>query len=136
MSKISTYCQFKYSLESEIYLDVILWKRHATALARFRCSNHRLGIECQRGKIARNNRLCKFCLNLNLRKIEDEYHFLLECQLYEHLRSYYTLFNDINVSYFSFLSIMKTKNTEHLRQLGSYVYRAMQVHKEFNASFP
>ena len=136
MSKLSTYSQFKLSLESEIYLDVILWQRHAKALARFRCSNHRLGIEYQRGQVERNSRFCKFCLNLNHRKIEDEYHFMLVCPLYQHLRNYYTIFTDIDVNFYTFLNIMNTKNPEYLRQLGSYVYRAMQVHREFTVLNP
>ena len=44
-------------------------------IARFRCSNHNLAIERQRGILSRENRIRKFCKS---RKIADEIHFLLE----------------------------------------------------------
>ena len=44
-SKLHTYSLFKLSLTTEKYIDVINWKRHVKALARFRCSNHNLAIE-------------------------------------------------------------------------------------------
>ena len=63
-SKLHTYSLFKLSLNTEKYLDVINWKRHVKALARFRCSNHNLAIERQRGILSKENRICKFCNNL------------------------------------------------------------------------
>ena len=48
-----------------------------SALARFRCSNHHLAIETQHGKTVREHRFCKFCVNLNIREIRDEFHFLM-----------------------------------------------------------
>ena len=42
LPKLLSYCQFKYTLSVESYLDVISWKRHSIALARFRCDNHQL----------------------------------------------------------------------------------------------
>ena len=115
------------------YLDVINWKRHVKALARFRCSNHNLAIERQRGILSKENRICKFCQNLGRRNIEDEIHFLLECPLYHHIRCSYSIFENINPNKSSFTSIMMTRNEECLRQLGSYIYRAMHIHKEYNA---
>ena len=53
-SKLHTYSLFKLSLTTEKYLDVINWKRHVKALARFRCSNHNLAIERQRGILSKD----------------------------------------------------------------------------------
>ena len=58
------------------------WK-HLTALARFRCVNHKLAIE--QGRILcidRQFRFCKYCLNLGINLIEDEHHVLLICPLF------------------------------------------------------
>ena len=115
------------------YKCVEYWKRHVKALARFRCSNHNLAIERQRGILSKENRICKFCQNLGRRNIEDEIHFLLECPLYHHIRCSYSIFENINPNKSSFTSIMMTRNEECLRQLGSYIYRAMHIHKEYNA---
>ena len=52
-SKLHTYYLFKLSLTTEKYLDVINWKRHVKALARFRCSNHNLAMERQRGILSK-----------------------------------------------------------------------------------
>ena len=132
ISKLNTYCQFKYSLESEKYIDTIKWKRHISALARFRCSNHHLAIETQRGKTVREHRLCKFCLNLNIREIEDEFHFLMVCPLYEHIRHCYSIFENIHKNFNYFINIMSTNNPEHIQQLGSFIHIAMKIHTEFN----
>ena len=78
-SKLHTYSLFKWSLTTEKYLDVINWKRHVKAFARFRCNNHNLAIERQRGILSKENRICKFCNNLGSRKIEDEGGLLLIC---------------------------------------------------------
>ena len=60
-SKLHTYSLFKLSLTTEKDLDVINWKRHVKALPRFRCSNHNIAIERQRGILSREIRICKFC---------------------------------------------------------------------------
>ena len=132
ISKLNTYCQFKYSLESEKYIDTIKWKRHISALAIFRCSNHHLAIETQRGKTVREHRFCKFCLNLNIREIEDEFHFLMVCPLYEHIWHCYSIFENIHKNFNYFINIMSTNNPEHIQQLGSFIHIAMKVHTEFN----
>ena len=54
-------------------------------LSKFRLSSHTLAIEQGRyRRIERENRVCSFC---NL--VEDEYHFILVCPLYNDLRSQY-----------------------------------------------
>ena len=52
-------------------------KSHRIALARFMASSHRLGVETgtwARPIIPYEQRLCENC-----QKLDDEYHFLLEC---------------------------------------------------------
>ena len=86
-SKLSTLCEFKSLLEPEKYLDYINCAKFRPALTRFRCSAHNLEIEIgRRNKVERQMRFCKFCEKRGEYLIEDEYHFLMLCSLYENLR--------------------------------------------------
>jgi len=49
LSKLSTYCQFKFLLELQSYNAENLQKKYKIALAKFRCTNHKLSIERFRG---------------------------------------------------------------------------------------
>ena len=51
----------------------------------------------------------------------------------KYLPTYLPIFENINPNKSSFTSIMMTRNEECLRQLGSYIYRAMHIHKEYNS---
>ena len=63
-------------------------KKFRVAMTKLRVSSHRLEIEV--GRWTRPNRTpvderkCRYC-----NKLEDEFHFLLECTLYEDLRKQY-----------------------------------------------
>ena len=86
ISKLTTYSQFKSLLEPEKYLNVIQIDKYKVAMTRLRCSCHTLSVERLRGVTERENRFCKYCLNNNINVVENEYHFLLICPLYAHLR--------------------------------------------------
>ena len=91
-AKMRTYVQFKSVFLYEDYLN-IKNEKHRKALTRLRISAHTLAIEhgrYTRPIIPPEKRLCTYCPN---DKIEDEYHFLLECCNYNTLRS--DLENDI-----------------------------------------
>ena len=67
------------------YLEIVNIKKFKIALAKLRVSSHRLEIEM--GRLARPERIefddpkCKLC-----NKLEDEFHFVLECPLYNDIR--------------------------------------------------
>ena len=63
-SKQNIYSLLNSSLTTEQYLDVINWKRHVKSSDRFRCNNHNVAIERQRGILSREHRICKLCNNL------------------------------------------------------------------------
>ena len=87
--KLSTYCQFKSTLELDSYMfSDMLWT-YTISLAKFLCTNNKLAtIEIFRGSLPRSERVCVFCLNyINVRVIEDKYHFMSVCPLYAHLRA-------------------------------------------------
>ena len=68
----------------ENYLNTIRNVKRRIQLSKLRLSNHVLMIEKGRQYgIEPGNRLCPLCLNGN---VEDEFHFLLKCKTYSHLR--------------------------------------------------
>lgn len=88
-SRLRTYALFKTTPGFETYLDEISCVKERTALTKFRISNHKLMIEKGRhSKIDRELRFCPFCPN----RVEDEKHFLLECQTYKCHHLVFTLF--------------------------------------------
>lgn len=86
-SRLQSYCLFKHTFETENYLDFISHNDYKIALSRFRTSSHCLRIESGRyDGTKREERICKSC---QMRKMEDEYHFLLVCPNYRELRMKY-----------------------------------------------
>jgi len=67
------------------YLDLLNVSKYRISFSRIRLVSHRLCIEVGRWHrpvgIPVNERLCTMCTNL-----EDEYHFVMECQLYANKR--------------------------------------------------
>ena len=125
-NRLSSYCRYKHEFRCEIYLDIIHEKRFKIALSRFRLSSHQLEIE--RGRyhdIARDERLCKFCPS---KCIENEYHFMLVCPLYQELRRqylkpYFCSWPTLN----KFDRIMSTENKKEILNLAKYVYFATKL---------
>ena len=86
--KLRTYGLIKQSKDTENYLNVVRNIKHRISLSRFRLSNHKLMIEVGRHqKLPRHERRCPFCTPTC---IEDEIHFLIQCDVYTILRN--TLF--------------------------------------------
>ena len=81
--KLIFYGQLKGRYIKENYLN-IKNVEYRKMLSNIRMSTHKLELETGRYKhIERENRLCKSC---NMKKIETEEHFLLECTAYNHHR--------------------------------------------------
>ncbi|MCG8074808.1 MAG: hypothetical protein JAY75_01015, partial [Candidatus Thiodiazotropha taylori] len=79
-----TFANFQY----QHYLKVLNIEKCRISLSKLRLSAHRLEVEMGRwvrpNKIPYNDRKCKLC-----NRLEDEFHFLLECPLYSDLRKQY-----------------------------------------------
>jgi hypothetical protein len=93
-SKLRTYITFKADFGMEDYLTISNDK-HRKAMARFRISAHTLAIE--RGRYTTPptpliDRVCKHCAD---HRIEDEFHFLVECDKYDSPRR--KLFHEIGI---------------------------------------
>ena len=83
-SKLESYRQYKLSYTPARFLDVLKLRKFRYYFSSFRCSSHDLEIERGRyANIDRSNRMCKLCGE----SIEDEYHFLLVCHIYEEIRN-------------------------------------------------
>ena len=83
-NKLRTYSLFKTSLGYEQYLSEIQNVEQRTALTKLRLSNHQLMIEKGRHiGVEKDSRFCPFCPN----KIENEKHFLMECNPFSTLRN-------------------------------------------------
>ena len=68
-----------------------------------------------------NLRFCVFCLKRGLNHIEDEFHVLLICPLYEELRTKYlsqVSFGNISM----FIKILSTKNVSRITELACYLF--------------
>ena len=79
-SKTDCYKEFKTSPDLEKYFELINNSKNLNSFTKFRLSDHKLMIEEGRKKrpiIPRNERLCKIC-----KVMEDEKHFLMECNIY------------------------------------------------------
>ena len=110
-------------------LDTVNVPSHRIAFIRLICSSHRLGIETgrwQRPQIPRENRKCSAC-----NKLDDEYHFLLECTLFTDYRNTF-----IKKYYWKRPSMMKctqllnTKNKKELRNVAKYIWRCFSLRIE------
>ena len=93
-NKLRTYRKFKYDFKSEEYLVNFKNRKNRFIFSRLRCSAHRLLIETgrySRPKIPVEERICTKC---DLKQVEDEYHLIRICKLYERIRTDL----DINIS--------------------------------------
>ena len=107
------------------YLDKVKTVKHRIALCRIRTSSHRLGVETgrwARPKIAYNDRKCDVC-----QVLDDEYHFVLECQRHTETRKRFLPKYFIrNPSMYKFIELISGDNPGQLRKLSKYVFNATE----------
>ena len=130
--KLTYYCMYKIYFECEQYLYSNLPRKVKKQYARFRLSNHNLLIEKGRHEnIVREDRLCTFCgKSANLNKIECEFHFCLECQLYDNVRNQYP-----NISFektlFNFVKLMSSKDEQHINDFAWFLWKCFTVRRTY-----
>ena len=109
------------------YLDKVVTRKFRVALSKLRLSSHRLLIESGRWNrpqpIPREQRLCAICNYL-----EDEYHLLFECSLYNNervsfLKPYYLR----RKSMFKAVELMQSSNAKVLKNLAVYIYKCFEI---------
>ncbi len=84
-------------------------------------SSHRLAIESGRwNRTPVNNRICEVCARL-----EDEYHFILECVMYADIRiKYIRRYYRHRPNMATFTELIKSENSEIVRLVGMYIFKA------------
>ena len=118
------------SFQFQPYLDLFNMSKLCKALSRLRMSSHRLQIEAGRWnrpiRTPVNERKCSSC-----NKLEDEFHFVLECDLYSDLRR-----NLIHRKYWirpnmeKFISLINSTNRSEIRKLGLFIYKAFDIRND------
>jgi len=130
--KLRTYCTFKQQFCKENY-TVMLNRKHRLAFTNLRISCHSLRIESGRHtspKTSIEDRLCIYC---DLNKIEDEYHFVMECGLYNNQRLHFlsdinNMFNCNDMSMNEiFLLIMSASDYDFLKVVTNFVQTCFDV---------
>ena len=116
----------------EKYLDVLNIRKYRKAFTKLRVSSHRLNIEVGRHQgLPRENRICLYCCNHNINVIEDEYHFVVKCSLYNYLRGkYIPMVKNLN----DYVTIMQTSNEELLTNILCFVYHGFVYREIYLAS--
>ena len=128
MSKLELYSMFKFNLETESYLLLDIRREFRVALAKLRVGNHDLEIEKGRHqKKSRRDRICKFC-NLTM---EDEYHVVFGCTLYNELRD--TYINDEHrtpKNLYTFCNLFSSANAACVMKLSKFVHHMFKLRKD------
>lgn len=106
------------------YLDFITVKKFRIALSRLRVSSHRLEVEAGRWarpvRVEYGDRKCRIC-----NKLEDEFHFIIECPLYNELRKLYIdKYYTVRPSLFKLIELLTTGSKKQIRNLAIYTYKA------------
>ena len=119
--KMCTYRLIKTNFCIELYLNS-QQPKYRMALSRLRLSSHTLGIEIGRypPRIPRNERYCTYCLKHD---IDDEFHFVLVCDLHiEYRCMYIPRYYRTRTSMVKFIELMKLDDARIQLNVAKYVY--------------
>ena len=93
---------------------------------KFRLSSHSLAVETGRYRgVPFSDRFCFSCKD----DIEDEFHFILKCPLYETLRKTYIEIGRNRPSVFKLVTLFTSENIKDLCKLGKFLWKAMELRK-------
>ena len=112
--RLYKHIKMNFKIESYLYMNN---KAFRTAITKIRLSSHLFLIERGRwgsNSLARNERLCQIC-----NCIEDEFHVLVECPMFNNERA--GLLNKSLQQYpnvFNFYDFLKSENSEEQKKLG------------------
>ena len=123
------YKVFKQYFEFENYLTELSSKLRIL-LAKLRLSSLQLLIETGRYSQNRTERAQRLCTLCDRSDVEDEYHFVIICPLYSHLRvSYIRPYYYKKPSVYKFVQLMQSDNLSILRNLGKNLQVAFSLRK-------
>ena len=113
--KLRTYCTFKYHFGLENYLKQNIPVNKRKNFSKLRISAHTLAIETGRYTRPKTPVEMRKCQNCTLDVVEDEKHFLLDCELYGAIRS--KLFQDITSVYGNFTNMNRDDKFKYIMTL-------------------
>ena len=102
------------------------------AMSKLLLSSHNLLIETglwhRPRSIPREDRTCNMC-----NKLEDEYHFIIECSLNTDLRrTYIPRYYWCNANMYKLHELFCSKNRKLILRLSTYIYKAFQLRYDNN----
>ena len=123
---LTLFRDIKSNIEISDYLTVLDNFKHRQAISKMRLSSHKLNIEKGRYTgVPRNDRKCELC---NKNDIEDEYHFMIVCDVYNDLRREYIPSYYINrPSVYKFTLLLNVKNKKLLHKIALYIIKATKL---------
>ena len=125
---LDVYKHYKVNFQYENYLNVSLHRKYRSAITKLRLASHPLRIETGRhgqNRVDRQERICPICDNGD---IEDEFHFVLVCTAYNHLRlRYINRHYRRNPSVYKFIQLMGSNDTMTINNLSYYIFNAFEV---------
>ena len=128
-SRCYHYKNYKSLLNVEKYLQLDIPMKHRIALSKFRCSNHKFGIETGRHtNVHRDKRICLYCYNnYEVKVLECEYHVFFECEKFTEIRANF-LYNwyTSSSSEANFYYLLQSTNPNIIRHLAHYIYMLMK----------
>ena len=100
------------------------------ALSKLRVPSHRLEIEasrwCKPKRVPLNEKKC-----INCQIIEDGYHFIIECHLYNNVRKkYISKYFWTRPSMFKYVELINSTNQNCIQKLGAFIYHALKLRIE------
>ena len=130
--KLRTYCKFKSSYNTEVYLQKLSTRQKKSIFAQLRIGILPLRIETGRFiNLKVEERLCLYC---NKNVIEDEVHFVTECDKYLNLRSkFYEQCSQICTQFATFTNDEKfyfiLNNTQICQESVNFIFNAFNIRK-------
>jgi len=131
-SKLRYYNMFKVDFGVEEYLLQNMSKHKRSLMTQFRSGILPLNVETGRFRnIPLGDRVCTVC---NMNQIEDEFHFIIQCELYDLLRQ--KLYDDANSYDETFVQLDDLDkflflNINCQKSLAEFIFRAMVKRTEF-----
>ena len=122
MSRLCLYRTIKLSYEVDMYISLLNIRKFRHFYCSFKIGSLDLGI--QRGRytnVPRDQRICQLCND----GIEDEYHFLLKCTLYDELREKYIPYKYYcHPNLHKFVLLMTCRSENIILNVATFVYSA------------
>ena len=113
----------------ETYLNTVKDRYLRSSVLRLRCSAHNLNIESMRKDCSLEERVCIFCKQRGDVFVEDEFHFVVRCPLYNDERKSYLNHCILNQSFDHFLEVLKLE--ENMMKTVLFIHKSFRKRTEF-----